>query len=146
GWSRAEALGRNFTETIIPERYHDADEPGTRRSMPIAVTPILQQRIEIMALHTDRHTLPVELAVSPFQSGESLLFSAFLRDITERKAVQSKLEAAHKQLLDTSRQAGMAEVATNVLHNVGNVLNSVNVSATVVADKVKRSKISSLAK
>ena len=32
--------------------------------------------------------------------------------------------------MDTSRQAGMAEVATSVLHNVGNVLNSVNVSAT----------------
>jgi C4-dicarboxylate-specific signal transduction histidine kinase len=44
-------------------------------------------------------------------------------------------------LLETSRQAGMAEVATGVLHNVGNVLNSVNVSSTLLVDRLQRSKI-----
>ena len=43
----------------------------------------------------------------------------------------------HQRLVDVSRQAGMAEVATSVLHNVGNVLNSVNVSATLISEKVK---------
>ncbi len=52
----------------------------------------------------------------------------------------------HGQLLDVSRQAGMAEVATSVLHNVGNVLNSVNISNSLVAGKVKNSKIVNLAK
>jgi signal transduction histidine kinase len=51
-----------------------------------------------------------------------------------------------KQLLDASRQAGMAEVATGVLHNVGNVLNSVNVSATLLAEKLQQSRASGLAK
>ena len=45
------------------------------------------------------------------------------------KDAEEALEQTHKQLLETSRMAGMAEVATGVLHNVGNVLNSVNVSA-----------------
>ena len=60
------------------------------------------------------------------------------QDVTERKQAEEELEKVHKQLLDTSRQAGMAEVATGVLHNVGNVLNSVGVSATVVADKLRK--------
>ena len=51
------------------------------------------------------------------------------KDITAIKEAEDKLETVHKQLVETSRQAGMAEVATSVLHNVGNVLNSVNVSA-----------------
>jgi PAS domain S-box-containing protein len=63
-----------------------------------------------------------------------------LVDITERKHAEAKLAETHKQLLDTSRQAGMAEVATGVLHNVGNVLNSVNVSATLLGDLVRQSK------
>ena len=46
--------------------------------------------------------------------------------------------------LETSRLAGMAEVATGVLHNVGNVLNSVNVSATLVMDQVRESKAGNL--
>ncbi|MEY2409176.1 MAG: hypothetical protein QOF48_1846 [Verrucomicrobiota bacterium] len=66
-------------------------------------------------------------------------------DITERKRAEAELEQMHKQLQETSRHAGMAEVATGVLHNVGNVLNSVNVSATLVADKVKKSRGAKLA-
>src|SRR6202035_570241 len=61
----------------------------------------------------------------------------FLRDISERKRAAVELERVHKQLMTASRQAGMAEVATNVLHNVGNILNSVNISASLVTDRVK---------
>ena len=67
-------------------------------------------------------------------------------DITERKKTEKKLELVHRELLVTSRLAGMAEVATGVLHNVGNVLNSVNVSATLVADRVRHSKSGNIAK
>jgi signal transduction histidine kinase len=67
-------------------------------------------------------------------------------DITERKRAETELVAAHKQLLDISRQAGMAEVATAVLHNVGNVLNSVNVSANLLLEYVGKSRGSDLAR
>lgn len=68
------------------------------------------------------------------------------KDMTFLKEAEVKLEAAHRQLVVASRQAGMAEVATSVLHNVGNVLNSVNVSASVIAEKVKNSKAGYLEK
>jgi PAS domain S-box-containing protein len=67
-------------------------------------------------------------------------------DVTERNRAQRQVEEMHKQLMDASRQAGMAEVATGVLHNVGNVLNSVNVSATVLADSVRKTKAASVKK
>ena len=58
---------------------------------------------------------------------------------------EAELEKLHKQLVETSRQAGMAEVATGVLHNVGNVLNSVNVSAMLIADRLSKSRVAHLA-
>jgi two-component system, sensor histidine kinase ChiS len=61
------------------------------------------------------------------------------------RQTERDLEKA-RQLLETSRQAGMAEVATNILHNVGNVLNSVNVSGRLILDKVESSKVSGIAK
>ena len=72
--------------------------------------------------------------------GEALGAVVVVQDITERRLAEQELEEVHKQLLIASRQAGMAEVATNVLHNVGNVLNSVNVSASLVAERIKKSK------
>jgi len=49
-------------------------------------------------------------------------------------------------MVETSRQAGMAEVATGVLHNVGNVLNSVNLSATLIRERLQQSRLSHLTK
>jgi PAS domain S-box-containing protein len=65
---------------------------------------------------------------------------AIARDITKRKNAEAKLEQMHEQLADASRLAGMAEIANNVLHNVGNVLNSVNISAGMIAAKLRDSK------
>jgi two-component system NtrC family sensor kinase len=70
------------------------------------------------------------------------------RDDLEKRVQERtrELETIHKQLVDASRRGGMAEIATNVLHNVGNVLNSVNVSTSVIAESVKTSKVSNLAR
>jgi signal transduction histidine kinase/ligand-binding sensor domain-containing protein len=71
---------------------------------------------------------------------------ALAAEVEERKRIQAEVETAQKQLLEASRQAGMAEVATNVLHNVGNVLNSVNVSAELLVERVRKSRLDGLAK
>jgi PAS domain S-box-containing protein len=70
---------------------------------------------------------------------------AIARDITERKRGEAKLKAAQEKLLETARQVGMAEVATGVLHNVGNVLNSVSVTAESIQKRIRKSKVSYLA-
>jgi methyl-accepting chemotaxis protein len=62
------------------------------------------------------------------------------QEIAERELAQAQVEKIHTQLVDASRRVGMAEVATNVLHNVGNVLNSVNVSASLISEQAGRSK------
>jgi PAS domain S-box-containing protein len=79
-------------------------------------------------------------------AGQALGAVAVVQDITERRLAEQELEQVHKQLLVTSREAGMAEVATNVLHNVGNVLNSVNVSASLITEGIKKSKGAGLAR
>ena len=66
------------------------------------------------------------------------------RDITAQKGMQKEVERAHQQLVDLSRQAGQAEVASSVLHNVGNVLNSVNVSTGMIVERVKGLRVTNL--
>ena len=67
-----------------------------------------------------------------------------LEQRVERRTQQ--LKDAQSELMDSARQAGMAEIATNVLHNVGNVLNSVNISADLVSRKLRASKALGLGK
>jgi len=84
----------------------------------------------------------------PFRDKDGRIIGTFgiSKDITAIKETEAKLEQVHKELLETSRQAGMAEIATNVLHNVGNVLNSVNISASLAVEIVKKSKAANFAK
>jgi PAS domain S-box-containing protein len=79
-------------------------------------------------------------------SGKIIGLAGINRDITERKKWEAESQSLHRSLMEASRHAGMAEVATSVLHNVGNVLNSVNVSTTLVFNRLSRLQISHLAK
>ena len=64
----------------------------------------------------------------------------------ERKKAEVERQELQSQLLETSRQLGMAEIAINVLHNVGNVLNSINVSAGVIAQALRQAHVGELGK
>ncbi|HEX2099846.1 MAG TPA: ATP-binding protein [Candidatus Synoicihabitans sp.] len=80
------------------------------------------------------------------EKGEIIGTFGISKDVTEARRTEEALEQARKELMDASRIAGMAEVATGVLHNVGNVLNSLNVSASVLAVGLRETKVESLEK
>ena len=86
------------------------------------------------------HVSQVLIAHKNSEGGLEYL-STVMRDMTERRQAEEALHNSQQKLVETSRLAGMAEVATGVLHNVGNVLNSVNVSAGLVVEKISRSKV-----
>lgn len=67
-------------------------------------------------------------------------------EVRERQRAEQEVERVYQQLMTASHQAGMAEVATDVLHNVGNVLNSVNVSTSMIQETISTSRAASLDK
>jgi signal transduction histidine kinase len=78
------------------------------------------------------------------EKGRPVAMRGIFLDVTRQKLDAEQLDKLNRQLMGASRLAGMAEVATGVLHNVGNVLNSVSVAATVVGDKLRHSKLGNL--
>lgn len=101
---------------------------------------------EFLNLRKDGSELAEEATITPVpnEKGQITHFVAVKQDITTRKHAEEELRKAQRELVELSRQAGMAEVATGVLHNVGNVLNSVNVAATCMAGRLRKSKTSSV--
>jgi PAS domain S-box-containing protein len=80
------------------------------------------------------------------ESGAIIGTFGYTEDITKQKELSLSLKEVQDALVDASRMAGMAEIATGVLHNVGNVLNSLNVSASILASGMRSSKAESLGK
>ena len=80
------------------------------------------------------------------RNGEIIGTFGITKDISDMKEAERRIADVHRQLLEASRLAGMAEVATNVLHNVGNVLNSVNISAGLIRDQLRQTKLQGLSR
>lgn len=93
-----------------------------------------------MVAHDGRVVWVREISTFIIEGGDLRAIRGVLFDITEQKHAEEELDILNKRLLESTRHAGMAEVATGVLHNVGNVLNSVNVSSTLICDQVRNSK------
>jgi two-component system, cell cycle sensor histidine kinase and response regulator CckA len=104
GVSRAEALGRQMSTTIIPHRYRDRHEAGLRKFLETGEGPVLNKRIEITALHRDGHEFPVELSISPAKVGSHWTFSAFIRDLTEQKKAEEALKLGEQALQASERR------------------------------------------
>ena len=94
GHARAGVLGKDLTETIIPPALHDQHRHGLAHTVATGDGPLLNRRVEVMALRADGSEFPVELAIVPIRLGGRCCFTGFLRDLTEHKAAEGALRAA----------------------------------------------------
>ncbi len=122
GWSREEALGRALSETIIPERDRQAHEHGIREFLRTGVGAILNRRIEILAQHKDGRELPVELAVSPAKIGDAYIFSAFVRDITDRRRAERRLASQYAVTRVLAETTTLEEAVPKIIQAIGESL------------------------
>jgi signal transduction histidine kinase len=130
------------------ELIHPDDRQAAQSAITNAMREQSQLRSQYRILRPDGSVCHIAslAAVSADSTGTGLRLVGIDLDITDRVAADEREHQLQQQLRDASRQAGMAEIATNVLHNVGNVLNSVNISATLLTDKIKGQKSAGLGK
>ncbi len=104
--------------------------------MPIIMmTGTLDQEVDFKAIKLGAADYVIKGEVAP------ALLERVIRHGRERKKAEVEREELHAQLLETSRQLGMADIAINVLHNVGNVLNSINVSVGVISQSLRQTQV-----
>lgn len=98
GWTRVEVLGQSLAETIIPQRHRQAHRLGLERYLATGEANVLNRRIELIALRRDGGEFPIDLSITPLHSGSVPSFSAFIRDITDRKLAQARVQAQLERL------------------------------------------------
>lgn len=143
GYSAAEAVGR--TPRLLKSGQHSE---SAYRQMWQTISAGKVWHGEIINRRKDGRFYHEDMTITPVcdAAGETTHFIAVKQDITERKRAEASIQDLHKKLVVASREAGMADVAIDVLHNAGNALNSLNVSASVIADTLRHTKADQVAK
>jgi PAS domain S-box-containing protein len=97
GWLRHEAVGRILTDLIVPARHRDAHHAGLQRFLSGGPHGILNRRVETTGLKRDGTEFDIELSVWPVRAGNRYTFSAFIRDISERKLAELALAQSEER-------------------------------------------------
>lgn len=102
--------------------------------------------IEAYSLRRDGSFFPCEITGNLLHLYETEHLCFFFRNVTVKKEAEEALRNAQKELLSTAHSAGMATIATGVLHDVGNILNSISVSSDLILERLQQSGIEALEK
>ncbi len=108
GWTHHEAVGRDLADTIIPPVYRHAHRAGLARFLATGKASVLNTLVEITGLRRDGREFPIEIAISTLRVEDTVIFSAFIRDITARKESEKALTAYAQQLERINHQLDAA--------------------------------------
>src|SRR5919201_2373859 len=110
GYPREEAVGKELAELIIPPRMRDQHRRGLAHYLRTGEGPVIGRRIEINGLRRDGTEILVELAITPFKADGVLLFTGYLRDITDRR----RDEQARRHLAAIIESSDDAVISTDL--------------------------------
>ena len=112
GWAEHEVLGQELVGLVLVPESDATRQTGLARVMMRARSPSLDRRVEMLAKHKDGHLIPVEVASTSVDMGGTVVTTAFITDISERKAAQDRL-ALFRRVFDTSSQCIVISDATS---------------------------------
>ncbi len=122
GYRREEVLAREMAALIIPPLLRERHRQGMAHYLATGEGSVLSRRIEMRAVRADGTQFPVELTVTRIPTDGPPLFTAYLRDITDRKRADAETQALKDQLAHVSRVATMGELAASIAHEVNQPL------------------------
>ena len=111
GHPRAAILGQPMHDLLVPPKYRQAHVEGMARYRKTGHGPVLNQRVEIEAMRADGSIFPVELAIVPIHTESGEIFTATIRDISDRMRAEYALRSSEARFRATFEQA-----AVGILH------------------------------
>jgi two-component system cell cycle sensor histidine kinase/response regulator CckA len=118
GFSRAEAVGQELAELIIPPVLRERHRRGLQHYLKTGEGPVLDRRIEIAAVRADGTEILVELAITAFRIAGAPVFTAYVRDITERMRTERRRAAQYNVVSLLAGSWSLAEAGEQILQTI----------------------------
>ena len=137
GHARADVIGRELAEVIIPPSFQDAHRRGLARYLATGEHTLLGGRIEVTARQADGTEFPVELTVTVVRIDGPPTFSAYIRDLTEQKRAAVARSSLEMQLQQAQKMEAVGRLAGGVAHDFNNLLTVISGRAHMLMSRLK---------
>lgn len=124
GWTPGEAVGRNVS-LLMPDPYRTEHDQYLGRYMGTGEKRIIGIGRIVVGQRKDGSTFPMELAVGEARVGDNRFFTGFIRDLTERRAQERRLQELQSELVHVSRLTAMGEMASSLAHELNQPLSAI---------------------
>ncbi|MBI2262741.1 MAG: PAS domain S-box protein [Caulobacterales bacterium] len=124
GWSPEEAIGRNVS-LLMPEPYRSEHDRYISRYLQTGERRIIGIGRIVVGQRKDGSTFPMELAVGEARAGDGRFFTGFVRDLTERRAQERRMQDLQAELVHVSRLTAMGEMASSLAHELNQPLSAI---------------------
>ena len=129
GWSCQEAVGKRMVDMIIPMQYREAHSLGLERFLATGEGAILNRRVEIAAVNRAGHEFPVELTVTAIRLETTWHFTAFVRDLTDKRRVEEALRETRNEVTRIARLTAMGQLSASIAHEINQPLAAIAANA-----------------
>jgi PAS domain S-box-containing protein len=130
GWSREQALGKDFMELVISGADRDELKAALGRFLGSGQGQILGRRREIMTRRRDGREFKAEMSVTALKTREGYLFNGFFRDLTDQIAAEDRIRQAEKM-------EAVGQLTGGIAHDFNNILTVITGTIEILADAVK---------
>ncbi|MEH6453128.1 MAG: PAS domain S-box protein, partial [Psychromonas sp.] len=114
GWTYDEIAGKNLADFIISPNKRHAHAKGMKQYLDTQQSPVINQRLELTATHKLGHPIPIEINIAPIKTEHGTLFTAFIRDISERLQAETELRLA-AQTFESSEAIFICDANANII-------------------------------
>jgi PAS domain S-box-containing protein len=140
GYTREEAIGRELADLFVPEEYRATHRQGLQRlrenPQALETSRVIGHRVEMTAIRRDGERFPIELSVSRGNEHPPVLFTAWIRDLTDRRAAEAALRFSEAQLRQAQKMEAVGRLAGGVAHDFNNVLTAIFGYADLLLDGI----------
>ncbi len=124
GWSAGEVIGRNVS-VLMPSPYREEHDTYIGRYLRTGERRIIGIGRIVVGERRDGSTFPMELAVAEARSGGDRVFTGFIRDLTERRDQERRMQELQSELVHVSRLTAMGEMASSLAHELNQPLSAI---------------------
>ncbi len=132
GYDKNEVLGSEISSIVIPENLRQAHHDGMKKYLETGIGPVIGQRVKVPSIRKNGEEFPAELTVIPIEVENTMLFTSFIRDITDQVKSEEELKTAKEQ----AEQANEAKTRflASMSHEIRTPINAVLGTMELMAD------------